>query len=99
MAVTTEYLADTSQDPGRVVLPYGATWPSFTAYPVNPIAVRWICGYGATAASVPASIRTAIKMIAADLYSERGEKIIGSGSVTENKAALALMYPYRLWDF
>ena len=99
MTVTTAYIADTTQDPGRIVLPYGVTWPSFTAYTVNPIAIRWVCGYGATAASVPAAIRTAIKMIVADLYSERGEKIIGNVAMFENKAAEMLLYPYRLWDF
>jgi uncharacterized phiE125 gp8 family phage protein len=99
MTVTTDYIVDTTQDPGRVVLPYGVTWPSFTAYPSNPIAIRWVCGYGATAASVPAAIRTAIKMIVADLWAERGEKIIGNVAMFENKAAEALLYPYRLWEF
>jgi uncharacterized phiE125 gp8 family phage protein len=100
MTVTTDYLVDSSSEPGRIVLPYGLSWPSpSTYYPVNPIAIRWICGYGVTAASVPAGIRTAIKMMAADYYSARGERYIGAGSVIENKTAEKILYKFRLWDF
>jgi uncharacterized phiE125 gp8 family phage protein len=99
MTVTTDYLVDTVQEPARIVLPYGVTWPALTLHPVNPIAIRFVCGYGATAASVPAAIRTAIKMIAADLYAERGEKIIGNVTVVDNDAANMLLYPFRLWEF
>jgi len=45
MTVTTEYLTDADGDIGRIVLPYGISWPSFTAYPVNPIRVRFVAGY------------------------------------------------------
>ena len=100
MTVTTDYLVDSSSEPGRIVLPYAVSWPSPSSLTtVNPIAIRWICGYGATAASVPAAIRTAIKMIVADLYAERGERIVGAYNVNENKAAEILLWPFRLWDF
>jgi uncharacterized phiE125 gp8 family phage protein len=98
MTPTTDYLVDTVQEPGRVVLPYGVPWPCFTWYPVNPIACRFVCGYGA-AAAVPEGIKTAIKMIVADLYAERGERIVGAVNVSENKAAEMLLWPYRLFEF
>ena len=98
MTATTDYLVDTTRDPGRIVLPYGVTWPSFTAYPMNPIALRFVCGYG-VAASVPDAIKTAIKMLAADLYDQRGEKIVGNVTVVENDAWKKVIYDFRLWDF
>jgi uncharacterized phiE125 gp8 family phage protein len=41
----TEYLVDVDSTPGRVVLPYGGTWPSGADYPVNPIRIKYVCGY------------------------------------------------------
>ena len=100
MDVATDYLVDDDSDPGRIVLPYGVSWPSFTASPVNPIAIRYKCGYGDTAADVPAGIRTAIKMICEDLYNRRSATDTQqAGNVTENKAVLSLLWPYRLWSF
>ncbi len=100
MIPTTDYLVDTSSDPGRVCLPYGVSWPSFTAYPVNPIAIRFVCGYGTTAASVPRGIVTAIKMMVENLYNLRSAQHVQPvGSVTENKAVMALLWPFRLWSF
>lgn len=99
MMLGIDYLVDTRHEPGRIVLPYGKSWPSFTPYPVNPIAVRFICGYGDAATNVPESLRTGIKMRAADLYSERGERIIGSVNVTENKIPENYFRRYKLWEF
>jgi uncharacterized phiE125 gp8 family phage protein len=98
MTVTTDYLVDTVSDPGRIVLPYGVSWPCYSWYPVNPIACRFVCGYGA-AAAVPEGIKTAIKMMVADLYAERGERIVGAVNVSENKTAEMLLWQFRLWEF
>jgi uncharacterized phiE125 gp8 family phage protein len=98
MTATTDYIADTASEPGRVVLPYGIGWPSTTLHPVNPIAIRFVCGYGATAASVPASIRTAIKMTVEDLFENRSAVHNRAGvQIQENKTVMALLWPYRLW--
>jgi uncharacterized phiE125 gp8 family phage protein len=102
MVVTTDYLVELNGEmPGRIVLPYGAAWPSpSTLYPSNPITIRFSCGYGSTAASVPRGIVTAIKMIAEDLFNNRSAVHVQAvGAVTENKAVLALLYPFRLWSF
>lgn len=46
LTVTTDYLVETNGDQcGRIVLPYGVTWPSGTLYPSNPITIRFICGW------------------------------------------------------
>lgn len=95
---TTDYLIDTVSEPARIVLPYDGAWPDFEPYPVNPIAIRFICGYGASA-DVPADFRTGILMRAADLYSERGEKIIGAVNVTENRIPDRYFLQNKLWGW
>jgi uncharacterized phiE125 gp8 family phage protein len=98
MAATTDYIADTASEPGRIVLPYGIGWPSTTYYSVNPIAIRYTCGYGSTAASVPAGIRSAIKMLVEDMYEHRSATHNRAGvQIAENKTVMSLLFPYRLF--
>jgi uncharacterized phiE125 gp8 family phage protein len=100
MTVTTDYIVDDDSDPGRIVLPYGVSWPSATLHPVNPIAIRFVCGFGSNASDVPAAIRTAIKMLAEDLYNNRSAtNTQAAGNVMENKAVMSLLWPYRIWSF
>jgi uncharacterized phiE125 gp8 family phage protein len=47
MTANTDYIVDTDRNIGRIVLPYGKTWPSFTPYTVNPIKIRYVAGYTA----------------------------------------------------
>ena len=96
LAVGTDYLWETNGDQhGAVVLPYGETWPSGTFYTSNPITIKFVCGW-TTATLVPLRIRQAIMMITADMYENRGERIIGQ-TVVENTAAANLLNSMRLW--
>ena len=95
---TTDYLVETNgENVGRVVLPYGESWPSDTLYPSNPITIRFVCGW--TAASlIPAKIKAACKLIAGDIYQNREGKILTGQSYQENKAVMALLTNARIWD-
>jgi uncharacterized phiE125 gp8 family phage protein len=94
----TDYIVETNGDQhGRIVLPYQGSWPTAELYPSKPIAIRFICGYGATAASVPSVIRTGIKMICADLHEGRGDILTIRGTIFENKTVERLLGKYRLW--
>ena len=98
MTVDTDYLVLVNGDQcGRIVLPYSETWPSFTEYPSKPIVTQFVCGYGA-ASSVPDNIKTAIKMVCADMFEDRGELIVGQREVYENKMVTRLLANSRLWD-
>lgn len=98
MTVTTDYLVETNGDQnGRIVLPYGVTWPSDTLYPSNPITIRFVCGYGAAASDVPSRIKTAIKMVCTDLYKGRGEILETGREPYENKTVERLLWMSRLW--
>lgn len=97
MTLTTDYLVETNGEQcGRIVLPYGASWPSFTPYPSHPIVVRFICGWTA-ASSIPSKIRSAMKIICADMYRVREQKIMAL-NMAENRTVMRLLMSARLWD-
>jgi uncharacterized phiE125 gp8 family phage protein len=96
LTVTTDYLVETNGDRhGRIVLPYGGTWPGDTLFPSKPITVKYVCGW-ATRDAVPVKIKQAIKLICAERYENRGESVIGQ-TVVQNKAAENLIWSARLW--
>lgn len=45
---TTEYISDTSKDPGLVMPPYGESWPSFTPWPSSAVLIRFTAGLSNT---------------------------------------------------
>lgn len=96
LTVTTDYLVETNGEGiGRIVLPYGVTWPSGTLYPSNPITIRFVCGW--TAAAIPFKIVAAVKMLCAKLYEGRGEDVVGQ-TVSEDKVVDRLLASCRLRD-
>ena len=96
MTVTTAYLVDTLRS--SIILPTDVSWPAFTPYPLNPIVIRFVCGYGSAASDIPNGIRIAIKMYAASLYELRESEMQGA-AITENLTCERLLKPYRNWDF
>ncbi len=81
----TDYVVVTNGNQcGFIGLLYGGTWPSGELYPHNPITIRFICGYGSTAASVPITARQAIKARCVNLYANRGDDVVGQ-QVTSDK--------------
>lgn len=97
LALMTDYLVETNGEQcGRIVLPYGESWPNDTLYPSNPIIIRFVVGW-TTKALVPGRIKSAIKLLCSDLYESRGEPVLGQ-TVSENKTAERLLASCRLWD-
>ena len=99
LTVTTDYLVETNGEMcGRIVLPYGESWPSGSLYPSNPIKIRFVCGWTA-AASIPSKIRTAVKMVCADLYEHREQQTVGQAQIFfENKTVQKLLASAKLWE-
>lgn len=100
MTVTTEYIVETNGDQcGRIVLPYGESWPSFTAYTSNPIVIRFVCGW-TTAALVPEEIKIACLLSAGEIFTNRESQYIGMpGQKYEiNPSYMNLLNDYRLWE-
>jgi uncharacterized phiE125 gp8 family phage protein len=100
LVVTTDYLVETNGDKcGRIVLPYGASWPSGTLYPSNPITIRFVCGW-TTTALIPSKIKQAILMIAADLWSNRELQVFANSgqSYQINATVKSLLFNSILWE-
>jgi hypothetical protein len=68
---TDLFSVDTYSMPGRITLRAGATWP-IAMRTNNAIEIDYVAGYG-DAAAVPATMRRAIRMLAAKMYAERGD--------------------------
>ena len=102
LTAATQYLVDASDETaGRIVLPYSVSWLSLNnPYPFNPITIEFVCGYG-LAVAVPESIKAAIKLLVGDMYENRESQVIGMGtiSIVENKTAVNLLTPYRIWSY
>lgn len=95
------YSADTVSEPGRLVLNNDQSWPSGVLNTVNPIEVQFVCGYGDERTDVPSSIRTAIKMMAANWYENREPVASGLASYDPKTLPLSvksILYPYRLFN-
>lgn len=68
---SADYHVNTYSQPGKIVLGFGKTWPNDTLKTTNGIIIRYVAGYGATAASVPEKTRLAIKLLAGHYYINR----------------------------
>lgn len=86
------YLVDTASQPGGVVVDADG-WPE-TDDTANAVVIRFVAGYGATAASVPAPIRSAILLQVGDLIENRQTQ--QKDALVMNPAAESLLFPYRM---
>lgn len=68
----TQYVVDTNGIPARLVFRPDATPPA-PARAMAGIEISITCGYGPTAADVPATIRQAVLQLVASLYEHRGD--------------------------
>ena len=92
---SANYIADLVSQPGLVGLAYGADWPSIRAWSL-PITITYSAGYGDDPGDVPEELRTAIKIIAAELYENREDSIVGAPIVGVPWGAKRLAEPYRI---
>ena len=92
-----DYTVDTELVPGRIVIGYDKAWPSASLFNVNPIAITFVCGYGA-AADVPKDIKQAVQLLTAHWFENREPVHIGIGKVTNLPYAIdALIWNHRLF--
>jgi uncharacterized phiE125 gp8 family phage protein len=71
------YRVDTDREPGRVLLRSGASWPTVLAEE-SVVYVTYLAGYGQTAADVPAYVRDAVYLAAAQRFEHREEIVTGT---------------------
>ena len=98
MTLTTDYLIETNGEAcGKIVLPYGETWPSFTAWPTQAVKVHYTCGW-TTRALVPNRIKAAIRLLCGDMYANRESQIVSGQPYHENRTVQRLLASMRLFD-
>ncbi len=72
----SDYRTDIYTVPGRIEPAYGETWP--TVRPQNAtITVTYVAGYGATASTVPQTLRLAIRQLVAHWFTNREPVAMG----------------------
>lgn len=62
----TKYIVDIARQPAQILPAYGECWPSTRCHP-NAVNITFVAGY----ATVPETIKTAIKMLATHWYEHR----------------------------
>jgi uncharacterized phiE125 gp8 family phage protein len=93
----TDYVVDTSSEPGRVVLAPNATWPTDTLYPGGAVELEYPCGYGAAGTDVPGPIRQAMLLMIGHWYENRESVVVGQSTNIVPLSCDALLWPYRIW--
>jgi uncharacterized phiE125 gp8 family phage protein len=96
---STAWSSDTASIPGRLVLDYNDSWPTDVLDDNNPIRIQFQCGYS-TRAAIPRSIKTAMKILVADMYENRELHYISQGqNIASIGTVEALLNPYRVWKW
>ena len=78
---------DTFRTPGRITLKVGQTWP-IALRSSNAIIIEYVAGYG-DAADVPATLKRAVKQVAAYLYSHKGDDCIPDNALMQARSLLS----------
>lgn len=88
----TGYIVDTDNEPGKVVLAYNKSWPTFTPYPINAVRIRFVAGY---TTDIPTCFQNAMLFHVGLLYKYRDEAIPKDHIDTVNR----IYYPNRVFKF
>lgn len=95
---STDYSVDTDSVPGRIVLKPSNSWPTLGDYP-NAVRIRFTAGYGDTAATVPQSLRLAIRFLVAHWFANPAPINIGNITTPLPIHLQSLMYSERVEGF
>jgi len=96
VTVANTFDIDIYQIPGRLTLKRGSTWP-IALRANNAIQIVYVAGY-ANAAAVPATMKRALKQLAAFLYTNRGDTCEPADAMSKSGAdgILATYKPMRV---
>ncbi|MQM29600.1 MAG: DNA-packaging protein [Candidatus Accumulibacter phosphatis] len=90
-----DYAADTACEPARVTPVFGSAWP-VSLPQIGAVVLVFAAGYG-DAASVPAGIKSWIKLRVGSLYAHREEvALLTSGKIESLSFIDGLLDPYRV---
>lgn len=90
------YIVDTDAEPGRIVLAYGASWPSVTLRPAAGVEITYVAGYG-DASAVPQKAKQAILLLVGHFYEHREVVLTGGISKEIEFAVHSLLWQDRVF--
>jgi len=93
----TNYIVDTTKEPGEVVRAYGIDYPVFVEYPTGAIKITYTAGYNTSTNICPLSIKQAILILISHFYENREEFIVGQTITKVPRAVDDLLNSYRIW--
>jgi len=91
-----EYQVNSQSIPAIIALAHGKVWPCVRSE-LNAVRIRYSAGY-ATAADIPASIKSAMLLLIGDLYENR-ENSAPAAQIELPWGFKALLNPYRIIRF
>jgi uncharacterized phiE125 gp8 family phage protein len=91
----SDYFTDTKNEPGRVCLGYGKTWPSTTLRSYNGVCVTFVAGE-TTAAAVSQKVKQAMLLLIGHWYSNRETVNIGNITSKLDFTVEALLWSERV---
>ncbi len=71
LTANTDYVVSTRGILGRISPPYSKIWPTSALAPLDPVVIRFTCGYGLTSATVPETAKQAMYMLISYWYDNR----------------------------
>ena len=100
LTVDTDYVVHAYAGPrcrrGLIELAYGESWPTVREQ-LNAVQIRFVAGYGATAASVPRLLRQAMLIDAGTLYEHREEVIVGTITAQLPRLTADIYRQFKSW--
>lgn len=70
----TDYIVDTSKEPGIIAQPYGKSWPTFTPWPTSSILIRYTSGYSSSSvfwSDAGARVKNGMRLLISWWYNNR----------------------------
>jgi uncharacterized phiE125 gp8 family phage protein len=80
MTAGTDFLVDTDSEPGRIVLPPNNAWPGASLWPVSPIKITVVAGFGVSGSNVPELYKRGMLLAIGHWYENR-EAVSTSGAI------------------
>lgn len=95
---STEYLAITNKEPGRIVLKYDKTWPT-TRYQPQAATIVYVAGHASSAgATVPQEATHCIKMLCSHWFENPAAVITGTTAMALPFAVESLLQSFTVGD-